>query len=353
MIDDTRRPDSETDFDEPVFSSDAEEPAQNQAESSPDDNPYPATLSAPGHPVEPDLKSPLDSESDVPGIDESGTDETDFDEPVFASGGAPDERYETAQPRESQETVYAPPEVEFSASAPEFDEIKPDETFASGFDRQDDGPRDTSVAGTDWVNIAPDSGSTEMPRSETEYDFFDETPAAEVAAVPPPTRKLGRTGPVWVLGGTALVLIAALVWLGVSRLTGSQESGAETPSEPSVQQVVAEEPTPAPPTSTPGPEPTPTPMLLPVNSNVIVGETEGQGVKLRAQPGLAGDLVEIIAEGMTMVVLDADPDSQHDEYPVPSDGYLWYRMRVTGMVDEEGNPLVGWSASEFFIVDVP
>ena len=358
MIDDTRRPDSETDFDEPVFSSDTEEPAQNPAESSPDDNPNPATLPAPGHPVEPVPESPLDSESDVPGIDESGTDklgtdQTDFDEPVFASGGEADEPYETAQPHESPETIHEPPEIEFSAGAPAFDEMKPDETFESGFDRQDVGPQDTSDAGTDWVNIAPDPGSAEESRPETEYDFFDETPAAEVAAAPPPSRKLGRTGPVWVLGGTALVLIAALVWLGVSRLTGLEESNSEAPSEPSVQQVVAEEPTPAPPTSTPGPDPTPTPMLLPVNSNVIVGETEGQGVKLRAQPGLAGDLVEIIAEGTTMVVLDADPDSQHAEYPVPSDGYLWYRMRVTGMNDEEGNPLVGWSASEFFVVDVP
>ena len=118
-----------------------------------------------------------------------------------------------------------------------------------------------------------------------------------------------------------------------------------------MQQVAAEEPTPAPPTNTPGPEPTPTPMLLPVNANVIVGDTEGQGVKLRAEPGLDGVLVEIIPEGTIMVVLAEEPGSEHPNYPVPADGYLWYRMRVTGMIDGEGNPLIGWSASEFFVVD--
>ncbi|MYC95037.1 MAG: hypothetical protein F4X14_08690 [Caldilineaceae bacterium SB0661_bin_32] len=343
MIDDTRRPDSETDFDEPVFSSDEDVPAENRTESSADDTPDPTSLPAPGLPVEPVPESPVDPEVDVPGIDE----------PVFASGRETDESSGTAQRQESPETVYEPPEVEFSAGASAFDELKSDEPFDSSFDGQDVLPQDSSVAGTDWVNIAPDSESPEEPLPETEYNFFDETPAAEVAAVPPPTRKLGRTGPVWVLGGTALVLIAAVVWLGVSRLTGAEESSTEAPSEPAVQQVVAEEPTPAPPTNTPGPAPTPTPMLLPVNANVIVGETDGQGVKLRAQPGLAGTLVEIIAEGTAMVVLEADPDAQHAEYPVPSDGYLWYRMRVTGMVDGEGNPLVGWSASEFFVVDAP
>lgn len=343
MIDDTRRPDSETDFDEPVFSSDEEESAENQTESSADDTPDSTPLSAPGLPVEPVPESPVDSEVDVPGIDE----------PVFASGSEPADSYGTAQQHESAETAYEPPEIEFSAGAPAYDELNSGETFESGFDGQDVDPQESSVAGTDWVNIAPDSESPELPRQETEYNFFDETPAAEVAASPPPTRKLGRTGPVWVLGGITLVLIAGVVWLGITRFTGSEGSVTEPPSEPSVQQVAAEEPTPAPPTNTPGPEPTPTPMLLPVNANVIVGETEGQGVKLRAQPGLSGDLVEIIAEGTTMVVLDADPDAQHSEYPVPSDGYLWYRMRVTGMVDDDGNPLVGWSASEFFVVDVP
>ena len=343
MIDETRRPDNETDSDEPVFASEEGESAENPTEPNSDDTPDSTPLPAPGLPAEPLAETPVESEIDVPGIDE----------PVFASGGEPEEAYDTGQQQESPESIYGPPEVEFSASAPAFDALKSEEPFDGSFDGQDDDRQDSSVAATDWVNVAPDSEPTEEARLETEYNFFDETPAADVAAVPPPTRKLGRTGPVWVLGGITLVLIVGVVWLGISRLTGSEDGSTEPPSEPSVQQVVAEEPTPAPPTNMPGPDPTPTPMLLPVNANVIVDETEGQGVKLRAEPGLAGELVEIIAEGMTMVVLEDDPDLQHAEYPVPSDGYLWYRMRVTGMVDNEGNPLIGWSASEFFVVDVP
>lgn len=348
MIDETRRPDSETDLEEPVFASEEEGSPESQTESSSDDTPDSTSLPGPGAPAEPLAETRIESEVDVPGADVQG-----IEEPVFASGAEPDETYETGQPQELPESVYEPPEVEFSASGPAYDALKSEEAFDGGFDGQDDDRQDSPVAGTDWVNVAPDSDSTEEARLETEYNFFDETPAAEVAAAPPPTRKLGRTGPVWVLGGISLVLIVGVVWLGISRLTGSEVSSTEPPSEPSVQQVAAEEPTPVPPTNTPGPDPTPTPMLLPVNANVIVGETEGQGVKLRAEPGLAGTLVEIIAEGTTMVVLEDDPDSQHAEYPVPSDGYLWYRMRVTDRADNEGNPLIGWSASEFFIVDVP
>ena len=343
MIDETRRPDSETDLEEPVFASEEEGSPESQTESSSDGTPDSTSLPEPGAPAEPLAETRIETEVDVPGIDE----------PVFASGAEPEETYEIGQQQESPESDYEPPEVEFTASAPEFEAWNSEESFEGSFDGQDDDRQDSPVAGTDWVNVAPDSESTEEARLETEYNFFDETPAAEVAAVPPPTRKLGRTGPVWVLGGIALVLIAGVVWLGISRLTGSEDIVTEPPSEPSVQQVAAEEPTPAPPTNTPGPDPTPTPILLPVNANVTVVETDGQGVKLRSEPGLAGTLVEIIAEGTTMVVLEDDPDSQYAEYPVPSDGYLWYRMRVTGMVDGEGNPLIGWSASEFFVVDVP
>ena len=309
MNDDTRQPGSETD--EPVFASDDQ-----------------------------DSTKPEEMESAV----------SDLEEPVFSASGESGDAQETGLQQEVPEASDEPLEREFPPIEPVDVEEVTGKSIANEFEERDFHSQAAAAADSSWVNIAPDSETTEEPRPETEYNFFDETPAAEVAAAPPPTRKLGRTGPVWVLGGIALVVIAGLVWLGISRLTGSSESSTVAPSEPTVQQVAAEEPTPAPPTSTPGPTPTPTPILLPINANVIVGETEGQGVKLRAQPGLSGDLVEIIAEGTTMVVLDADPDSQHSEYPVPSDGYLWYRMRVTGMVDDNENPLIGWSASEFFVV---
>ena len=74
---------------------------------------------------------------------------------------------------------------------------------------------------------------------------------------------------------------------------------------------------------------------------------------MREDPGTDGLVVQIIEDGTTMVVLAADPDSEYEQYPVEMDGYLWYRMRVPGMLDDAGNPLIGWSASDFFVVENP
>lgn len=339
MIDDTRQPESETS--EPVFQSDDQESTATNAE--------PNSDSASGKAIASEPSFVSDTESDSTG--DVGLPAPAPAEPVFLAGGETGALQESEYLQEISEASDESAEWEFPpAEAAAVEEMAGD-SFDNSFHEQGYDDQSTEAGDESWVNFAPDSETKKEPRLETEYNFFDDTPAAQVAAAPPPTRKLGRTGPVWVLGGIALVLIAGLVWLGISRLTGSEESSTEAPSEPSVQQVAAEEPTPAPPTNTPGPAPTPTPILLPVNANVIVGDTEGQGVKMRASPGLNGELVEIIPEGTIVVVLAADPDSQHAEYPVPADGYLWYRMRVTGMADSSDNPLIGWSASEFFVVD--
>lgn len=339
MNDDTRQPESETS--EPVFQSDDQESNDSNAEPNSDGAPNKAIASEPSFASDTESDSTGDVELPAPAPAE----------PVFLAGGEAAALQESEYLQEVPEASDKSDEWEFpTAEAATVEEMAGD-TFENSFQEQDYDDQPTEAGDANWVNIAPNTESEQEPRLETEYSFFDDTPAAQVATTPPPTRKLGRTGPVWVLGGIALVLIAGLVWLGISRLTGSEESSAVAPSEPSVQQVAAEEPTPAPPTNTPGPAPTPTPILLPVNANVVVGDTEGQGVKVRAEPGLDGELVDIIPEGTTVVVLAADPDSQHAEYPVPADGYLWYRMRVTGMEDTSENPLIGWSASEFFVVD--
>ncbi len=311
MNDDTRQPGSETD--EPVFASDDQ-----------------------------DSTKPKEMESAV----------SDLEEPVFSASGESGDARETGLQQEVPEASDEPLEREFPPIEPVDVEEVTGKPIENEFEERDFHSQAAAAADSSWVNIAPDSETTEEPRPETEYNFFDETPAAEVAAAPPPTRKLGRTGPVWVLGGIALVVIAGLVWLGISRLTGSLESSTVVPSEPTVQQVAADAPTPAPPTSTPGPTPTPTPILLPINANVTVANTDGEGVLLRAEPGKAGHFIQTIEEGKTMVVLDSEPGSDHSEYPVFLDGYLWYRMRVPDMLDNEGNPLVGWSASNFFVVEV-
>ena len=341
MNDDTRRPDNE--LDEPVFSSDDEESQESESDSNSDEDSSGAVAPEPTFLPETDAETPEETVSASPVAEE----------PVFSQGDKPGVWQENEPLQEASDFSDEPREWEFSPIQPVDADAYSGNSGGSEIAEQEfetQAPADTDSS---WASLAPDHETQEETRPAIEYNFFEETPAAEVATSPPPTRKLGRTGPVWVLGGFALVLIAGLVWLGISRLTGSSESSTAAPSEPTVQQVAADAPTPEPPTSTPGPTPTPTPILLPINANVTVANTDGQGVLLRAEPGRAGNFIQTVEEGVKMVVLAADPESEHAEYPVPLDGYLWYRMRVPGTLDEEGNPLVGWSASNFFVVDVP
>ena len=114
------------------------------------------------------------------------------------------------------------------------------EPVVEDFEEQDDaGPQ----AGTGWVNIQTDAEMAVEPAPEKEYALFDETPAADVATTTPVSRRLGRTGPVWVIGGIALVVIVALGWLAVSRLSGPSDNVSLSLSEPAVQQVEAATPT--------------------------------------------------------------------------------------------------------------
>ncbi len=340
MNDDTRRPESETE--EPVFQSDDKDSRASEAEPISDGPLAPVNDSEPSFAPDTDSDSTGASEQPAPAPAE----------PVFSAGGASGASQDSEYRQEIPEPSHEPAEWEFAPVEPVLTEETAGGSIENSFGQQAYEYHSTESADANWVNIAPDSDTEDKPRLETEYNFFDETPAAQVAAAPPPTRKLGRTGPVWVLGGFALVLIAGLIWLGITRLMGTSASSTVAPSEPTVQQVAADAPTPEPPTITPGPTPTPTPILLPINANVTVANTDGQGVLLRAGPGRAGEFIQTVEEGETMVVLAADPESEHADYPVSLDGYLWYRMRVPGMLDEDGNPLVGWSASEFFLVDV-
>lgn len=340
MNDDTRQPESETS--EPVFQSDDQESTDSHAEPNFDGAPSKAIASEPSIVSDKETESTGDVELPAPPPAE----------PVFLAGGEAAALQESEFLQEVPEASDESAEWEFPPAEAATVEETAGDKFENSFQEQGYDDRSTEAGDANWVNIAPDADTEQEPRLETEYSFFDETPAAQVASAPPPTRKLGRTGPVWVLGGFAIVLIAGLVWLGITRLLGSSEGSTVAPSEPTVQQVAADAPTPEPPTSTPGPTPTPTPILLPINANVTVANTDGEGVLLRAEPGKLGPIIQTFEEGKTMVVLAADPESDHSEYPVPLDGFLWYRMRVPGMLDKEDNPLVGWSASNFFVVDV-
>ena len=342
MIDDTRRPDSEPEFEEPIFSSDEESSVEKE--------PEPRADFASDSPI---LPEPEYSSGTGPFQPKGLEPDPGVDEPFFPADGETVDSPETGVQQVVGEAPFEPSESDYSYGEAVEAETDPEKPALEDYFEQDLSPQSTPTTGTGWVNIAPDSEVTDEPLQEKEYSYFEETPAAEVAALPPPSRQLGRTGPVWFIGSFVLVVIAGLVWLGISRLTGSADVTSEPVSEPAVQQVVSETPTAQLPTATPGPTATPAPIELPINANVIVGDTGGEGVKLRASPGLFGELVEIVEEGTTMVVLDEEPGSEHPNYPVDVDGYFWYRMRVPGKVDAAGNPLIGWSASDFFVVETP
>ena len=393
MTDDAKRPELEPEMDEPVFRPDDANPEQSE----------------PGFVQNATSGQTEDWDTDAPGREDHSEGEPAFGEPVFSadepspdpaepdfspeseaeqpgsshadSSGSPGPEFradseaiqdadfrtvpDAAEPHfglEGEEAVspqdgmyQEPPESTggpSSAETPDFEEFTEDEPAfgpaleADAHDEAASGEEGTASAG--WVNISPDSEMSVEPIPEKEYTLFDETPAADVA-MPPPRRKLGRTGPVWVLGGIVLVIVAGLVWLAVSRLTGAPEEVAQEVAEPTVEQVEEATPTSTPPTATPEPQPEPTRVLLPVLSNVIVAGTEGQGVMLRQEPNVNGTFVTIITEGEQAIVLEPEPADE--KYPVDADGFLWYRIRVPGQVDGDGNPLAGWSASNFFIMD--
>ena len=393
MTDDAKRPELEPEMDEPVFRPDDATPEQTDLGSVQD-----ATAG-----------QTEDWDTDAPGREDLSEGEPAFGEPVFSTDEpSPDPaepdfspESEAEQPGSSASDSSGSPEPEFRADSeaiqdadfrplpdaaephfgqdgeqavsPQGDIFQeppesaggPSPAESPGYgDAYDDDPafgqaleaeaHDEAASGVDgpasagWVNISPDSEMSVEPVPEKEYELFDETPAADVAMAPPPRRKLGRTGPVWVLGGIVLVIVAGLVWLAISRLTGGPEEVMQAAADPTVEQVEEATPTPEPATATPEAEPSPTRVTLPVLSNVRVGDTDGDGVLLRASPGRNGGFVAVIPEGEAAVVLEPEPEDV--EYPADVDGHLWYRIRVPGLLDADGIPLAGWSASDFFII---
>ncbi len=398
MTEDAKRPDLEPEMDEPIFRTDDATPEQSKSDRVQDadsgqtwesekdgparddhqegepafEEPIFSTDEHASDPSEPVFSPDADPDPERDALDSLSTGLSGSPEPAFGTESdaiqdadfrpvpdageplfGPDTEQTLPSPdpmlRGQAETAGEP----YSAEAPGFEEVSDEEPALEP--ALEVTPQDEASAGGEaigsagWVNISPDSGMSVEPLPEKEYALFDETPAADVAMTPPPRRKLGRTGPVWVIGGIVLVVIVGLVWLAISRLTGGSEDVPPTAAEPTVQQVEEASPTPEPATPTTEAEPEPTRVMLPVLSNVIVGDTEGQGVRLREEPNINGIVLTIIAEGEKAIVLEPEPTD--DQYPVDANGFLWYRIRVPSQLDEAGVPLAGWSASDFFVKD--
>ena len=90
----------------------------------------------------------------------------------------------------------------------------------------------------------------------------------------------------------------------------------------------------APPTATPNPfAPTPVPTGIAIGNYVQISGTEGQGLRIRSEPGLDGEFVFLGFDSEVFVVQDG---------PRVVDGYTWWYL--TAPYDETR---VGWAASDF------
>ncbi len=134
------------------------------------------------------------------------------------------------------------------------------------------------------------------------------------------------------LGLGGFLLLVALVWMFVS--------APDAPEPGSISAALTIIPAPTgtsapPPTATPDPNLTPTPIpgQVGLGGYVQVAGTDGQGLRIRSNPGLQGEFLFLALDSEMFIVRDG---------PVELDGYTWWYL--TAPYDEQR---VGWAASSF------
>lgn len=257
-------------------------------------------------------------------------DEPHFDEPVFGAHPPEDDRYEAYEDDES--TFAATPPARDTAFDPDDDEIDyvPDprvtESLAVG----------ASAGGSNM--LSRQSRRAAGGRGEPDVD----------PSQPGRGRRLGRTGPFWLMGAGALIVILLIVLLfllqnndnGVADVetvtpAAAGELGSVTfPQTQSITVTVELTPT------------APPPVTFDAGQRVVVTNTAGQGIRLRNQPGTGALTLEIIQEGAVFTILN--PDGDFAQYPVEADGYRWYRIQVA---DTPESNLTGWAAADFLAAE--
>lgn len=144
----------------------------------------------------------------------------------------------------------------------------------------------------------------------------------------------------WMIGGAillaALLVGALFLWIDANpppALPSYEGEAALTviprPTFTPTQVVLASSPTPA---TTPGEE-------ISVDGYVKIEGTGGDGLRLRAEPSLSGDINYLGLEDEVFRVLDG---------PVDEDGYLWW------LLEAPANPgRNGWAVSNYLQADQP
>jgi hypothetical protein len=139
------------------------------------------------------------------------------------------------------------------------------------------------------------------------------------------------------------VILGALILAGLLILITAVAIGLTSASRPSDVGFVPADVTVIPaPTGTSGAPPTPTidpfatptsPAGMAIGNYVQITGTEGQGLRIRAEPGLGGEFQFLAYDSEVFVIEDG---------PREVDGYVWWYLSAP--YDETR---VGWAASDF------
>ena len=148
----------------------------------------------------------------------------------------------------------------------------------------------------------------------------------------------------WVVGGAVVIgvslLCGSILFLGVTR-----PGGDTAPPATAIMHVIPlPSPTPTAPTSTPSPDVTPTSPISPgvgsgdisIGAFVQVAGTGGDGVRLRLEPGLNGEVRFLGLESEVFHVKDG---------PQQADGYTWWFL--VAPYDES---VQGWAVANFLLL---
>ncbi len=138
---------------------------------------------------------------------------------------------------------------------------------------------------------------------------------------------------------TSIILIAGLVLAAMAVIFLGRNQTPAANATPIVTIIPAPTltPSPVPPTMVPSPTPT-TIFFLPegvigVGAYVQVSGTDGAGLRMRSEPGLASQVNFTAMDSEVFLVIDG---------PVEVDGYTWWHLEAP--YDQTRN---GWSAGDF------
>jgi hypothetical protein len=141
----------------------------------------------------------------------------------------------------------------------------------------------------------------------------------------------------WVIAGSVLIasLLLAISFLAAGQLTDSDRSVYSGEAVLTVIPVPTYTPTPLPtqpdfPVATPTIEPA---IGIHVDGYVQITGTDGEGLRLRRDPSLGGEIVHVSLEGEIFLVIGG---------PEERDGYLWWQLEAPLNANRRG-----WAVSNF------